>query len=72
MNVFVKKMKVRDLAIPPVTFNLNTEAHCSASRGGKVMQFDHNLGYISYHISFTLSPMFVYCIFFPTQTPAIT
>lgn len=26
MNVFVKKTKVHDLAIPPVTFNLNTEA----------------------------------------------
>lgn len=35
MNVFVKKMKVRDLAIPPVTFNLNTEALCSASLQGR-------------------------------------
>lgn len=48
MNVFVKKMKVRDLAIPPVTFNLNTEASAQLYfRGEKVMQFYHSLVYVS-------------------------
>jgi len=31
VNVFVQETKVHDLAIPPVTFNLNIEALCSAS-----------------------------------------
>lgn len=50
-NVFVKKTKVRDLAIPPVTFNLNREP---------LLSF---LVYVLHHISFTLSPVFVYRVF---------